>query len=54
MSPVLFLFMVMAFAKTLEKEWIKAGLQMLTLKQHPHSPRNVVILTGHKKKNFDQ
>ena len=26
MSPVLFLFMVMAFAETLEKEWVKAGL----------------------------
>ena len=25
MSPFLFLFMVMAFAKTLENEWIKAG-----------------------------
>ena len=28
MAPVLFLFMVMAFAETLEKEWKKAGLSM--------------------------
>ena len=44
----------MAFAENLEKEWIKAGLQMVTLKQHPHSPRDVGILTGHKNKNFSQ
>ena len=53
-APVLLLFMVMAFTKTLEKEWIKAGLQMVTLKQHLHSPSNVGILTGYKKKNFSQ
>ena len=40
-APVLFLFLVMAFSETLEKERIKAGLQMVTLKQHPHSPRDV-------------
>ena len=54
MDPVLFLFVVMAFAENLEKEWIKAGLQMVTLKQHPHSPRNRGILTDNKKKNFAQ
>ena len=30
---VLFLFMVMALAETLEKEWVRAGLKMVTLKQ---------------------
>ena len=54
MAHVLFLFMIMAFAGTLEKEWIKAGLQMVTLKQHSHSPRNVGRLTGHKNNNFAQ
>ena len=54
MATFLFLFMVMEFSNTLEKEWIKSGLQMVTLKQHLHSPRNVGILTGHKKKNFSQ
>ena len=54
MAPFLFLFMVMSFSETLEKEWIKAGLKMATLKQHPHSPRDVGIITGNKKKNFSQ
>ena len=54
MAPVLFLFMVMAFVKTLEKKWIKAGLQMVTLKQYSHSPRDVGRITGHKEKNFAQ
>ena len=54
MDPVLFLFMVMVFAKTLEKEWIKADLTMVSLRQHTHSPRNVGKLTGHKKNSFEQ
>ena len=54
MSPVLLLFMVMDFAETLENEWIKAGLQMVTLKQHSHSPRDVDRITNNKKKNSDQ
>ena len=54
MAPVLFLFMILAFAKTLETEWIKADLKMINLRQHRHSPRNVGKITGHKKKNFEQ
>ena len=54
MAPVLFLFMVVAFAETLETEWIKADLEMINLRQHTHSPRDVGKLTGHKKKNFKQ
>ena len=54
MAPVLFLFMVMAFAETLETEWIKADLKMINLRQHTHSPREVGKLTGHKKNNFEQ
>ena len=54
MAPVIFLFMVMAFAETLEKEWIKAGLNMVNLRQHTHSPCNVGKLTGNTKKSFDQ
>ena len=52
MEPVLFLFMVVAFAETLEKEWVKDGLQMATFRQHTHSSRNVGRLIGHKKKYF--
>ena len=54
MAPVLFLFMVMAFAETVEKEWIKAGLNMINLRQHTRSPRDVGKLKVHKKKSFEQ
>ena len=52
MALVLFLFMVIAFTETLEKEWVTSGLQMVTFRQHTHSPRDVGRLTGHKKKYF--
>ena len=51
MAPVLFLFMVMAFAETLEKEWTKSGLSMITLQQRSHSQQDTGKLTGHKVKN---
>ena len=54
MFPVIFLFMVMTFSGTLEKEWIKADLNMVNLRQHTHSPCNVGKLTGNTKKSFDQ
>ena len=44
----------MAFADTLEREWVKAGLQMVTFRQHTHSPQDVGRLTGHKKMYFEQ
>ena len=54
MALVLFLFIVMLFVKTLEKEWRNADLNMINLRQHMHSPRDVGKLTGHKKKSFEQ
>ena len=54
MAPVLFLFMVMDFAETLEKEWTRAGLNMITLQQRSHSPQDIGKLTGHKVKTFSQ
>ena len=54
MAPILFLFMVVAFAKTLGIEWIKADLKMINLRQHMHSPCDVGKLTEHKKKRFEQ
>ena len=54
MAPVLFLFMVTEFAKTIETEWIKADLKMINLRQHMHSPRDVGKLTGHKKNKLEQ
>ena len=53
-APVMFLFMVIAFAETLETEWIKAYLKMINLRQHTHSPRDVGKLTGYKENNFEQ
>ena len=50
MSPVLFLFMVMVFDETLEKEWTRSGLNMIALQQHSHSPQDIGKLTGHKAK----
>ena len=54
MVPVLFLFMVMAFAETLEKEWTKAGLNIITLQQRSHLPQDIGKLTGHQVKTFSQ
>ena len=54
MAPVLFLFMVMAFAETLETKWIKADLKMINLRQHTHLPCDVGKLTGHKKNKIEQ
>ena len=54
MAPVLFLFMIMVSAETLETEWIKEDLKMISLQQHTHSPRNVGKLTGHKKNKLEQ
>ena len=52
MKPVLLLFMMMAFAKILEKEWTRTGLNMIKLQQRSHSPQDIGTLTGHKKKHF--
>ena len=38
MLPVIFIFMVMVFADSLEKEWGKARLQMVIFREHTHSP----------------
>ena len=51
-APVLFLFVVMAFAETLEKEWTRAGLNMIMLQQRSHLPQDISKLTGHKVKNY--
>ena len=54
MAHVMFLFMVIVFAETLETEWIKEYLRMINLRQHTHSTRDVGKLTGHNKNNFEQ
>ena len=50
-APVLFLFMVMAFYETLEKEWTRTGLNMIKLQQRSHSPQDIGTLTGNKENN---
>ena len=54
MAPVVFFFVVMEFAKTLEKEWTITGLNMITLQQRLHSSQYIGRLTGHKEKTFSQ
>ena len=53
-TAVLFLFMVMAFDKSLEKEWNKAGLVQIKLRQLSHSPRDKGRLTNQKRNKFSQ
>jgi len=48
MVPVLFLFVVMAFSESLEKEWDVSGLDMIESQQHTHSSRDCGQLTNHK------
>jgi len=54
MAPVLFLFMIMAFAEILEKEWEKVGLEMVQMRQHSHFPRDVGQLTNQKRTKFSE
>ena len=44
----------MAFAKTLETVWTRAGLNMITLQQCSHLPQDIGKLTGHKEKTLSQ
>ena len=53
-APVLFLFLMMAFAETIEKEWDKHGIQRIEFNQHDNSPHSVGRLTSHPAKNFSQ
>ena len=54
MAPVIFIFVVMDFDKTLENEWTRTGLNRITLQQHSHLPQDIGNLTGHKVKTFSQ
>ena len=54
MAPDIFLFVVMAFSETLDKEWTRAGLNMIMLQQCSHLPQDIGKLTGHKVKTFSQ
>ena len=54
MVPVLFLFLIMGFAETLEKEWVKIGLHKLQFRRHDNSPQSEGRLTSHPKQYFSE
>ena len=54
MAPVLFLYLIMGFAETLEKEWEKNGLHKLQFRSHDNSPQSAGRLTSHPKKYFSE
>ena len=52
MASLLLLFMVMAFAESLEREWFKAGLDMIHMRQHTHSPADIEKLSNQKASKY--
>ena len=54
MAPVLFLFMIMAFAETLAIEWKDMGLNMLLLRTRTNSPRDSGSLNCQLLKTFSE
>ena len=53
-APVLFLFLMMAFAETLEQHWIANGLTKATFSRCSNSPRSTGQLISHKPKDFSK
>ena len=51
-APVLFLFIMMAFAETIEKEWVRNDLKMIKFKRHSNSPQSSGRITSHPAKTF--
>ena len=51
-APVLFLFIMMAFAETLDKEWVRSGLHMMQFKRQSNSPQSARRITSHPRKSF--
>ena len=51
-TPVLFPFIMMAFAETLEEEWVKNDLQMIKFKRQSNSPQSAGRITSHPRKSF--
>ena len=54
MAPVLFLFVIMAFAETLRIEWKDMGQNMLLLLTRTKLPRESGSLKGHLTKTFSE
>ena len=51
-APVLFIFVMMEFSETLEKEWVRNGLQMIKLKRQSNSPPSSGRITSHPAKKL--
>ena len=54
MAPVLFLFIIMGFAETLEKEWIRNDLTPLQFRQHDNSPLSTGCIASNKRTTFSE
>ena len=52
MAPVLFLFLMMTFTKTLESEWTALGLSKAQFACKYNSPRSTVQLVSHRPGTF--
>ena len=53
-APVLFLFLMMAFAEVIEQEWDKNGIEKIKFKRHTNSTHSASRVTSHPAKNFSQ
>ena len=51
-APVLFLFIMMSFAETIEKEWVINDSKMIKFKRHSNSPQSSGRITSHPAKKF--
>ena len=53
-APVLFLFLMMAFAEVIEQDWDKNGIEKIEFKRYTNSPHSASRVTSHPAKNFSQ
>ena len=53
-APVLFLFLMMAFAETIETEWDRHGIQKLEYHIHDILPHSAGRLTSHPAETFSK
>ena len=53
-APVLFSFIIMGFAETLEKEWVRNDLTPLQFRRHDNSPLSKGCITSHKISTFSE
>ena len=54
MAPVLFLFIIMGFSETLEREWIRNILHMLQFFRNDNSPRSLGRIISHHRSTFSE